>query len=120
MQSMTGCGKGTAVSGAWTVTVELRSVNHRFLDLALRLPRELAFAEAEIRKALTGSLKRGHVDVYCTVVRSGGSTTVAVDEALAKAYAEAAERLAALVGNGEKLGLAELMQMEGVLTVTQA
>ena len=52
MQSMTGYGKETSCQGDWEMTVELRAVNHRFLDLSMRLGRGLTFLEETIRKTL--------------------------------------------------------------------
>ena len=58
MFSMTGYGKGVAEKGALKVTVELKSVNHRFLDVALKLPRSLQFAEAVLREAISARFSR--------------------------------------------------------------
>ena len=67
MQSMTGCGSGTAGRGGWEVTVDLKAVNHRFLDVSLRLPRNLLFLDQMIRERLSAGIRRGHVDVYLNV-----------------------------------------------------
>ena len=72
MRSMTGCGKGEALSGPWRVTAELRSVNHRFLDIACRLPRAWAVLEETVRRELQAGLRRGHVEVCLTVEAQGG------------------------------------------------
>lgn len=72
MQSMTGYGKETSRQGDWEMTVELRAVNHRFLDLSMRLGRGLTFLEETIRKTLA-PLCRGHVDVQLTLRRISGS-----------------------------------------------
>lgn len=58
MQSMTGYGKETSRQGDWEMTVELRAVNHRFLDLSMRLGRGLTFLEETIRKTLGAALPR--------------------------------------------------------------
>ena len=121
MRSMTGCGRSQQREGAWEVTVELKAVNHRFLDIACRLPRSLAFLEEIVRKALNARLRRGHVDVFVTVARTDASDRqVQVDESLAAAYRDAAERLAEVLGRAQRLDLAQLMAMEGVVTVTES
>ena len=121
MRSMTGCGRSQQREGAWEVTVELKAVNHRFLDIACRLPRSLSFLEETVRKALSARLRRGHVDVFVTVARTDASDRqVQVDEALAAAYRDAAERLAEVLGRAQRLDLAQLMAMEGVVTVTES
>ena len=121
MRSMTGCGRSQQREGAWEVTVELKAVNHRFLDIACRLPRSLAFLEEIVRKTLNARLRRGHVDVFVTVARTDASDRqVQVDEALAAAYRDAAVRLAEVLGRAQSLDLAQLMAMEGVVTVTES
>ena len=98
MQSMTGYGRSQTRQGEWEATVELRAVNHRYLDVAMRLPRSLSFLEDPIRKSLY-ALQRGPVDVYVTVRRIAGSDRqVEVDTALAQAYLQAARQLAELSG----------------------
>jgi uncharacterized protein (TIGR00255 family) len=63
MLSMTGFGTGEGATGPMTITVELRSVNHRFLDVSLKLPGVLAFLETDIRKFLKDNVARGRVTV---------------------------------------------------------
>ena len=63
MLSMTGFGTGEGTTGPMTITVELRSVNHRFLDVSLKLPGVLAFLEADVRKFLKDNVARGRVTV---------------------------------------------------------
>ena len=76
MRSMTGCGRCQLSGGAWEATVELRAVNHRFLDVSCRLPRSLSFLEDKLRKRLALTMKRGHVDVFVTVNRVDGGSRV--------------------------------------------
>ena len=63
MLSMTGFGGGEGTTGSVTVTTELRSVNHRFLDVSLKLPGSLAVFEGDIRKFLKDNVARGRVTV---------------------------------------------------------
>ena len=121
MLSMTGLGRCQMQQGDWEITVELKSVNHRFLDVSLRLPRNLSFLEETVRKRLAAGLKRGHVDVFLTVRNvSSGSAAIETDDALAVSYAEAARHLSAVTGLANTLTMAELMRLEGVVTVTEA
>ncbi|MGN0747985.1 MAG: YicC/YloC family endoribonuclease [Aristaeellaceae bacterium] len=121
MRSMTGCGRCQLQDGPWEATVELRAVNHRFLDVSCRLPRSLSFLEDKLRKRLALTMKRGHVDVFVTVNRlDGGSRQVKTDEGLARAYREAAQQLTAATGAADDLTVARLMALEGVVTVTEA
>lgn len=120
MRSMTGYGKCQLQRAPWEVTVELRAVNHRYLDISCRLPRSLSFLEDGVRKALT-ALVRGHVDVYITVRQMEGATRqVEADPALAAAYVQAAAAIAEATGAVNDLTVTRLMAMEGVTTVTEA
>ena len=66
MLSMTGYGRATCETDGRQLTIELKSVNHRFLDLSFRMPRNLMFLEDDARRAIAGKLARGHVDVFMT------------------------------------------------------
>ena len=117
---MTGYGNGRARGEGWEVSLELKTVNHRFLDLGLRLPRNLAFLEQMIREKISGRIRRGHVDVFLTVNRTEASAReVRTDEALARAYAEAAKRIADVSGTENPLTAVDLMHMEGVVTLDE-
>ena len=120
MQSMTGCGRGIAADADWEVAVELKSVNHRFLDVACRLPRNLGFLEDPLRKALAAELSRGHVECWITVRPLGASETVLqMNEALVRQYLAAAVALREQGAEGA-LSTEALMRMEGVLTPREA
>ena len=90
MLSMTGYGRAMRAEDGRELTVELKSVNHRFLDLSFRMPRGLMFLEDDVRKLISGRVSRGHVDVFMTYrnLRSD-ARTVTVDRALFDAYSRA-------------------------------
>lgn len=67
LKSMTGFGRGVAENQRYTVEVEIKSVNHRFLDIQLRSPKQVNAYEQEIRKIIKERLPRGRVDVFVTV-----------------------------------------------------
>ena len=121
MRSMTGYGKCQLQRGTWEVTIELRAVNHRYLDVAMRLPRNLLFLEDGVRKGLN-QLVRGHVDVYVTVRQTeGASRVVEADTALAASYMEAAKAIRdAIDGVENDLTISRLMKLEGVTTLTES
>lgn len=90
MRSMTGYGRRSISRDGRDMTVEIKTVNHRFLDVSCRLPRALSFAEDALRKQIASALKRGHVDVNVTYVNlREDARTVLVDEGLALQYKEA-------------------------------
>ena len=121
MRSMTGYGRCQMQQGEWEITVELRAVNHRYLDVSMRLPRNLLFLEDGVRKGLS-RLVRGHVDVYITVRQlEGAGRVVEADTALAVSYAEAAQKICDVIGSvANDLTVSRLMRLEGVTTLTEA
>ena len=90
MRSMTGYGKRLRSLDGREMTVELKTVNHRFLDVSCRLPRALAFAEDALRRQLGQTLRRGHVDVNVSYLNlRQDAREVRVDEGLVLQYREA-------------------------------
>ena len=120
MLSMTGYGRATCETDGRQLTIELKSVNHRFLDLSFRMPRNLMFLEDDARKAIAGKLARGHVDVFMTYrnLRSD-ARTVQVDRALFDAYAQALDTLAD-GGLRDDRSLMSVARMPDVMIVTEA
>lgn len=104
-----------------TVTVELRSVNNRYLDAAVKMPRAYLFAEDALKERLQNQVGRGKVDVFVNVTHtSGDDTIVTVNEALAKNYIDALKKLYELDGGNyiKKSGYAvDLARFSDVLTV---
>lgn len=120
MRSMTGCGRCQRQAGDWEITVELKAVNHRFLDVSCRLPRSIAFLEEPVRQAISAQMKRGHVDVFVTVRRVGESASqVQVDAPLAASYMQAAKAIASAIGKASLPTVAEVMKLEGVLSLVE-
>ena len=120
MHSMTGCGAGRAARDGWEVTAEIRSVNHRFLDISMRLPRNISFLENTVRTVIGESIRRGHLDVYLTVRRTEASSICAdADYDLAGTYMQMARKMAEMTGSENDMTVSRLMQMEGVVTVTE-
>ncbi len=114
MRSMTGFGRGTQCNESWEVTVDLKSVNHRFLDLAIRLPREQIFLDDVLRKTISTSLTRGHIDVFLKIASLNSNCMMQVNEALAKAYYDAGLKISALTGCTMDVTAAAILRMEGV------
>ena len=121
MRSMTGYGSGKVQKNGWEVTVDLKTVNHRFLDISLRLPRNLSFLEQTVREQIGKQIMRGHVDVFLTVTRlSGSASQVDCDPELAVLYVQAANQIAAKTGVPNDVTVSRLMQQDGVITLTEA
>jgi uncharacterized protein (TIGR00255 family) len=118
--SMTGYGRGEARGSRAAVTVEARSLNHRFLETSLKLPRGLAAQEPELRRLVQGRIARGRVDVGATARRlAGGSASLRTDVALGAEYARAAHALAEAAGVAPDLSAGDLLRMPGVVTLEE-
>lgn len=90
IKSMTGYGSAKGTVEGLEITVELKSVNNRYLDTSVRLPRSFLFAEEAIKSAVQSHISRGKVDVFVSVDSSAaGDMTVKVNEPLLKGYIEA-------------------------------
>ncbi len=102
MKSMTGFGRAAGEKDGRKISLELKSVNHRYLDLNIRLPKSLSQCESLIRAQIKQSLSRGHVDVYVNYknVRED-SKEISVDKALAKAYHKALREIKDLTAYGK-------------------
>ena len=118
---MTGYGRGAASLDGRELTIELKSVNNRFLDIGMKLPRQLSFLEDGLRKLLNDSLSRGHVDVFINYrnLRSDAKT-VRVDEALLKAYLTSARESAKALDLTDDLTLAKALTLPDVTTILPA
>lgn len=117
MKSMTGYGSATAENDGRALTVEIKSVNHRFLDISLRTPRSLNFAEDFFRKEIGKYVARGHLDVNITYRNMRqDATEVEVDTALACHYRDAFITLAAM-GFENDIKVSDMARLPDVLTL---
>ena len=120
MHSMTGYGRAMREIDGRQLTVELKSVNHRFLDLNFRMPRSFMFLEDEARRRIGARLSRGHVEVFVTYKNlRTDSRTVRVDEALLAAYMRAFDEMAA-AGLRDDRALLGVSRFPDVLVVEEA
>lgn len=121
MRSMTGYGRASARLDGRELTVELKSVNHRYLDLSFRLPRVLSFTEPLLRSLLSDSLRRGHVDVVISYQNHRqDAKAVEADALLALSYLEAAKDIARASGLEQSLSVGEMLQLPDVIRVKEA
>ncbi len=120
MYSMTGYGKGNASADGREMTVELKSVNHRYLDVGLRLPRHLSFLDDPIRSALGARLSRGHVDVFVNYrnLRSDARTVI-IDVPLLTAFVTAAREANQSLELRDDLSLTAALRLPDVSDVRE-
>jgi uncharacterized protein (TIGR00255 family) len=114
-RSMTGYAMVRGEFEGWTVRVSVKSVNHRFLDVKLRIPDSLEAYEHRLRQAVRGRIHRGHVDVHVSM-DPGETAPVHVNRGLLKAYVDAAEELRAQTGGKAELDTVSLLRLPGVIT----
>jgi uncharacterized protein (TIGR00255 family) len=94
IHSMTGFGRGHALSDTWRAQVDVRAVNHRYFDLQIRAPKNLAPLEPEMRKWMQGQFTRGHLEIFVVVQRvAGAGSQVLVNLELADTYLRELVRL---------------------------
>jgi uncharacterized protein (TIGR00255 family) len=117
--SMTGFGSAEGKVGVQRYRVEMKSVNHRYLDLKLRIPRELQSAEVAIKSFLQARLSRGAVEMKIdriTDAASAPQVEVALDAALAKRYYEKLKELQAALGLNDPIQTSEIAGFPDVLS----
>ena len=119
IRSMTGFGRATATAGELTYSVEVRAVNHRFLELRLRLPAALGHLEAPVRALLNARFRRGRIDfnaVSNLEEEAGRATGVTVNLLLARSLLAAHESLGHALGVPLRVDTALVAGFPGVLT----
>ena len=121
VKSMTGYGRARETLHQRDITVEVRSVNNRFLDCTVKMPRAYVFAEDAVKARVQKAVSRGKVDVFITIdAAAADETVVAVNEPLARGYYEALTRLKDMFSLEDGLNAVTLAKFPDVLTVTKA
>ena len=121
VKSMTGYGRARQTLNGRDITVEVRSVNNRYLDCTVKVPRTYIFAEDAVKARVQQSVSRGKVDVFITIdAAAADETVVAVNEPLARGYYEALTRLKDMFSLEDGLNAVTLAKFPDVLTVTKA
>ncbi|HEU4383307.1 MAG TPA: YicC/YloC family endoribonuclease [Anaeromyxobacteraceae bacterium] len=119
IRSMTGFGTGRGESAGEEVDVEIRSVNHKYCEVKVRLPRELAALETELVRQVKERLARGSVEVTVRRGTSRGARVPRVEAALAAEYASAFHTLAQQLGLPGEVTLGQVLAAEGVVTLEE-
>ena len=116
MKSMTGYGRAREERNGRTITVELRAVNHRYLDCTVKAPRQYVFLDDAVKKAAAARIARGKVEVFVSVeTQEGGDVAVTVNHTLAKRYLDALHDLSETYGLRDDVTVAVLAKMPDVL-----
>ncbi|SMP46856.1 TIGR00255 family protein [Anoxynatronum buryatiense] len=120
MNSMTGFGRAEVTVQHTGFTIEIKSVNHRYLDMGIKIPRKLGFLEEKIRQCLKAHIRRGRVDLYVNQRSSEESDKrVLIDENLCREYQQSMVRLSDSLAIRNDLTVAQLVRLPEVITVEQ-
>lgn len=118
MKSMTGYGTAEAMFQGKKITVEIKSVNSRYSDISVKMPRLYGFLESPVKKAVTKYTSRGKIDVYINVDSATDETKdVAVNIGLAKAYKDAIVKIAEETGTDMDVNAVTLARLPDVLSI---
>ena len=117
LKSMTGYGRVKAETAQQEITVEIRSVNHRYLDLNIKVPRIYGFLEEKIKSVLTAQLVRGKVDVYVTIrAKDGADIKITPNMAVLDGYVKALRSIAAAYDIPCEMGALDLARLPDALS----
>ena len=118
VKSMTGYGRAVETVNGRQFTVELRSVNNRYLDCSVKAPRMLSFAEEAVKQAVKNSISRGKVDVFITIHSENGvDATVTLNTAVVEGYLAAMEQMAQKYPVTNDISVSLLSRMPEVFSV---
>ena len=118
IKSMTGYGRAVETVNGREFTVELRSVNNRYLDCSVRLPRILSFGEDAVKQAVKASVSRGKVDVFITVrSEAGDEIQVSLNENVLKGYLAAMSRMVEEFGVKDDISVSTISRMNDVFVL---
>ena len=118
IKSMTGYGRAVETVNGREFTVELRSVNNRYLDCNVKMPRSLSFAEEAVKQAVKASVSRGKVDVFITVKsENADDTKISLNTAVVEGYLAAMRQMVDAYGVKDDISVSTLSRMNDVFTV---
>ena len=121
MQSMTGYGRFRLSKDGREMTVEVKSVNHRFLDISSKLPRNLSFLDDSLRKEIAEQLSRGHVDVFVNYSNMrDDAKEVRIDLPLALSYLKTVRELKETADVPGELSVTDFIRLPDVLSIIEA
>lgn len=120
LRSMTGFGKGSAANDVATITVELKSVNHRYLDMSIKMPRKLNYLESFIRNRVSEDVKRGKVDIFINMTEhADAAVSLSLNKNLAHIYYDLYEELAAELGIPNDMKTSSFARIPDIIEQTE-
>lgn len=120
-KSMTGYGRSKMLFGAREITVEIRSVNHKFFEFSSRVPRQYGYIEDKLKALFSASVSRGKVEVYVNISTNDGSdVSISLNTPLAENYISALRKANAELNLTDDITLTRLFGIPDIFTVTKA
>lgn len=117
---MTGYGRGTIETEQFTVIVEVKSVNHRFLEFSIRMPKTLLVMEDKIKKKISEEISRGRVEVYVTIEGAGQyEKKVVVDWPLLEEYMHSLKLIGEKYQLQDEISLKDILQCNDIITIEE-
>ncbi len=117
IKSMTGYGRGISESNGKEYVVEIKSVNHRYNDISIKMPRYLSFLEDKVRHYVSKSILRGKTEIYITVNSiSANSKNIVVDKELAGVYISEMRQIVEKYNLQDDISLATIMRLPDIVT----
>lgn len=121
IKSMTGFGRAVAESDGYVITVEIKSVNHRYFEFSSRIPRQYGFLDDKLKSYINSRVSRGKVECYVSVeALNTEAAQVVVNNTLASAYVSALKELSENYGLKEDFGASTIARFQDVLVVKKA
>ncbi|WP_129721338.1 YicC/YloC family endoribonuclease [Xylanivirga thermophila] len=119
--SMTGFGRGIINEQGREISVEIKTLNHRFLDINLRIPRNISFVEENVRSLIQSNLSRGRVEVFVDYVNtSEDGYQVDINDSLLKSYLASFERLEQEYNIRNDMAMSHILGIDDIIVVNQA
>lgn len=120
VKSMTGFGRGEAKNDYYSVQVELKSVNHRYLDLFIRLPKQYNLLEEPLRSAIQGRIARGRVEVMVNIEEFGEQgRIVGINDVLLQGYLSALQTIQETLGTTEEITLSHILSLPELVEIKE-
>ena len=118
IKSMTGFGRSNLQESLREYQVEIKSVNHKYIDINVRIPKNISFLEDEVRKIISSKVKRGKIDVFITFDKySDEGKSIKINKEIAKVYIESLKELATEEKLGTNIEVTEITKLPDVLVI---
>lgn len=118
IKSMTGYGKSSLAINLREYQVEMKTVNHKYIDLSIKLPKVISYLEDDVRKIVTSQIKRGKVDIFVNFENySKEGNNVKINTELAKMYIDQLKKLAEAENLSSNIEVTEITKLPDVLTI---